>query len=127
MTNEEIMRSVFDAWEESIPAAQAAMRKHLTDDCLWEQPPAATTTGGAEAADLLGGMSAMGFQSMAVDLRNVVAVGDLVITERVDWMVKDDGARLGPLPVVGVTEFRDGRISAWREYFDSKALESLGG
>ena len=127
MTNEEVMRAVFDAWEDSIPAGQEAMRTYLTDDCVWDQPPVATTNGGAEAAELLGGMSAMGFQSMAVDLRNVVAAGDLVFTERVDWMVKTDGARLGPLPVVGVAEFRDGKISAWREYFDSKSLDFLGG
>jgi limonene-1,2-epoxide hydrolase len=31
------------------------------------------------------------------------------------------------LPVVGVAEFRDGKISAWREYFDSKSLDFLGG
>ena len=126
MTNEEVMREVFRAWEESIPAAQEAMRAYFTDDCLWEQPPVATTTGGAEAAELIGGMGAMGFQGMAVDLRNVVALGDLVVTERVDWMVKTDGSRMGPLPVVGVAEFRDGKISAWREYFDSKSLEFLG-
>jgi limonene-1,2-epoxide hydrolase len=127
MTNEEVMRAVFEAWEDSIPAAQEAMRTYLTDDCVWDQPPVATTKGGAEAAELLAGMSAMGFQSMAVDLRNVVAAGDLVFTERVDWMVKTDGSRLGPLPVVGVAEFRDGKISAWREYFDSKTLEGLSG
>ena len=126
MTNEEVMLEVFRAWEESIPAGQEAMRTHLTDDCVWDQPPVATTTGGAEAADLLSGMSAMGFQGVAVDLRNVAAIGDLVFTERVDWMVKTDGSRLGPLPVVGVAEFRDGKISAWREYFDSKTLEFLG-
>jgi limonene-1,2-epoxide hydrolase len=28
---------------------------------------------------------------------------------------------------VGITEFRDGKISAWREYFDSANLALLGG
>ena len=48
-----------------------------------------------------------------------------MFTERVDWMVRPDGSRAGPFPVVGVTEFRDGRISAWREYFDSRNLELI--
>ena len=26
------------------------------------------------------------------------------------------------IPVVGVTEFKDGKISEWREYFDTAAL-----
>jgi limonene-1,2-epoxide hydrolase len=29
------------------------------------------------------------------------------------------------MPVVGVTEFRDGKISAWREYFDTAPFEKL--
>ena len=48
-----------------------------------------------------------------------------MFTERVDWMVRADGSRLGPWTVVGVTEFRDGKISVWREYFDSRNLEML--
>ena len=40
-------------------------------------------------------------------------------------VLRADGSRLGPWPVVGVTEFRDGKISAWREYFDSRNLEML--
>jgi limonene-1,2-epoxide hydrolase len=127
MTNEEVLREVLRAWEESIAAGQAAMRKYFTDDCRWEQPPVPPTTGGDEAAELLGGMASMGFGGIAVELRNVAAVGDLVFTERVDWMVRTDGSRVGPWPVVGVTEFRDGKIAAWREYFDSKSLELLAG
>ena len=37
-------------------------------------------------------------------------------------LVTADGSLMGSVPVVGVTEFRDGKISAWREYFDTGAL-----
>jgi len=70
-------------------------------------------------------MPGMGFSGIDVDFRNVVAAGDVVCTERVDWMVRPDGSRVGPLPVVGVTEFRNGKISSWREYFDSANLALL--
>jgi limonene-1,2-epoxide hydrolase len=73
----------------------------------------------------MGTMEQMGFSSLAVEYRNVAAVGEVVFTERVDWMVRPDGSRAGPFPVVGVTEFRDGKISAWREYFDSRNLELI--
>ena len=36
-------------------------------------------------------------------------------------MIRPDGSLVGPFPVVGVTEFREGKISAWREYFDSRS------
>ena len=125
MTNEEVFRAVMTAWCEGIAEAQQAMRAYLTDDCPWEQVGLPTTTGGEEAAQLMGSMEAMGFCAMAVEFRNVASAGDVVFTERVDWMVRPDGSRLGPWPVVGVAEFRDGKISAWREYFDSRNLEML--
>ena len=101
-TNEDVIRAVLDSWGEGIEAAQAATRTHFAEDCRWEQTGLPTTTGGEEAAQLLGTMPAMGFSSIAVDYRNVLAVGDVVCTERVDWMVRPDGSRVGPLPVVGV-------------------------
>ncbi|HZQ83335.1 MAG TPA: limonene-1,2-epoxide hydrolase family protein [Acidimicrobiales bacterium] len=127
MANEDVLREVLRAWEEGIAASQQAFREHFTDDCRWEQAGMPTTTGPEEAAQLVGTMEQMGFTNMAVEFRNVAVAGDVVFTERVDWLVRADGTRLGPWPVVGVTEFRDGKISAWREYFDSRNLDMLGG
>jgi limonene-1,2-epoxide hydrolase len=124
-TNEDVIRAVLNSWGEGVEAAQAATRKHFADDCRWEQTGFPTTTGGEEAAQLLGGMPAMRISSIEVDMRNLVAAGDIVCTERVDWMIRPDGSRVGPFPVHGITEFRDGKISAWREYFDSASLSLL--
>ncbi len=42
--------------------------------------------------------------------------GDVVFTERVDRF--RIGGRTVSLPVAGVFELRDGKIAAWRDYFD---------
>jgi limonene-1,2-epoxide hydrolase len=42
--------------------------------------------------------------------------GDVVFTERVDTFVLANGKVT--LPVAGVFEMRDGKIAAWRDYFD---------
>ena len=125
MTNEEVLRAVLRAFGEGIAAAQEAMRVHLTDDCAWEMAGLRTTTGSDEAAQLFSSMEAVGFSSWTVEFRNVAVVGDIAFTERIDWLVRPDGSRLGPWPVVGVTEFRDGKISASREYYDSRNLEMI--
>ena len=117
--NEDVIRAVLQSWSQGVAAAQAATRVHFADDCVWEQTGFPTTTGPEEAARLFESMDAMGFTAVDVDYRNVVAAGDVVCTERVDWLVRADGSRVGPFPIVGVTEFRDGKISAWREYTDS--------
>jgi limonene-1,2-epoxide hydrolase len=45
--------------------------------------------------------------------------GDVVHTERVDRFLMGD--RNVVLPVAGVFEIRDGKIAAWRDYFDMQA------
>jgi limonene-1,2-epoxide hydrolase len=125
VSNEDVLRSVLQAWVEGIGASQEAIRAHFSEDCRWEQAGLPTTTGPEEAAQMMGTMQQMGFNSLDVEFRNVAVAGDVVFTERVDWLVRSDGSRVGPWPVVGVTEFRDGKISAWREYFDSRNLEML--
>jgi limonene-1,2-epoxide hydrolase len=124
--NEEVIRAVIEAWGEGIALSQEAIRQHFAHDCRWEQMGLPTTTGPEEAAELMGLLEQMGFASVAVEYRNVASIGQVVFTERLDWMVRSDGSRVGPFPVVGVTEFRGGRISAWREYYDSRNFDALG-
>ena len=119
VTNEDVMRAVLKSWGDGVDAAKAATREYFAEGAVWEQTGFPTTTGSDEAAELFNSMGAMGFTSVDVDFRNVVSAGDVVCTERVDWLVRPDGSRVGPLPIVGVTEFRNGKISSWREYFDS--------
>jgi limonene-1,2-epoxide hydrolase len=46
----------------------------------------------------------------------VASRGNVVFTERVDHFTVGD--RKVALPVAGVFEVRDGKIAAWRDYFD---------
>lgn len=50
------------------------------------------------------------------DVLNIAAAGDVVLTERVDRIWAGD--KHVDLPVAGVFEVRDGKIAAWRDYFD---------
>ena len=124
-SNEDVIRAVLTSWGEGLEAAAAATREHFADDCVWEQTSLPTTTGPEEAAQFLLSMGDMGFSAIEVEYRNVAASGDVVCTERVDHILRADGSRAGSFPVVGVTEFRDGKISSWREYFDSANLGQL--
>jgi limonene-1,2-epoxide hydrolase len=51
-----------------------------------------------------------------LDIRNQVASDDLVMNERVDSITLN--GQPVTLPIMGVFEIEDGRIKAWREYFD---------
>jgi limonene-1,2-epoxide hydrolase len=51
-------------------------------------------------------------------VRNIVADGSIVLTERVDVFVLPS-AKV-ELPVMGSFEVEEGKIAAWRDYFDMK-------
>jgi limonene-1,2-epoxide hydrolase len=124
-TNEDVLRAVLGACATSIEAAQVAFRQHFTDDCVWKQSGFPTTTGPEEAAGLLDNLSAsMNMARIDVEYLHVATGEDIVMTERLDWLVQHDGTRIGPGVVTSVTEFRDGRISAWREYFDTSGFST---
>ena len=58
-------------------------------------------------------------ESIAFEMRGIASSGDTVFTERVDHF-RIMGKRVA-LPVAGVFEIRDGKIAAWRDYFDMQS------
>ncbi|MCZ2110156.1 MAG: nuclear transport factor 2 family protein [Dehalococcoidia bacterium] len=57
-----------------------------------------------------------GWQQTVWEVTNIAADGNVVFAERIDRT--DAGGRHVDLPVVGVFEIHDGKIDAWRDYFD---------
>jgi limonene-1,2-epoxide hydrolase len=120
---ETALREVLDALSESVEHAQDAIRTHFADDCIWQQSGLPTTTGPDEAVALLDSLAeSIKMATLDVEYLHVASNDDVVFTERIDWLVTRDGDRLGPTVVVGVTEFKDGKIVHWREYFDTSGL-----
>lgn len=55
-----------------------------------------------------------------LQIRNMGSVGDVIMMERVDdFVYKGKHSRI---PVVGVMEISNGKIDAWREYYDKASL-----
>lgn len=54
---------------------------------------------------------------------NIAASDNAVLTERTENFTHRAGTKPGfELPVMGVFEFRDGKIAAWRDYFELSHL-----
>ena len=119
-SNEAVLCAVLSAWAVDLETAAVAFREHFTDDCVWDQGRTLpVTTGPEEAAQLWLGLGARGIATVEAEHRNVVVDGDVICTERVDHVVLADGSRARSVPTVAFHEFRDGKICAWREYFDT--------
>jgi limonene-1,2-epoxide hydrolase len=55
-------------------------------------------------------------QRIEFDILAIASVGDKVLTERVDRF--EMGSITMEIPVAGIFEIEDGKIAAWRDYFD---------
>jgi limonene-1,2-epoxide hydrolase len=94
-----------------------AIMDHFTDDAAYANVPMGPPHVGKPAIRAF----IEGFIGSATGIEFVVhhqveGVDGVVMNERTD--ILDIGGSHIELPVMGVFEFRDGRISAWRDYFD---------
>jgi limonene-1,2-epoxide hydrolase len=88
---------------------------YFADDAVYHNIPMAPAVGGDAIRAVLQ-LFVPASSSIEFDVLALAASGDLVFTERVDRFVMGD--RTVELPVAGVFEVRDGKIAAWRDYFD---------
>ena len=110
--NEQVVRDFLAAWSRLDVEELVA---YFTPDGTYHNMPLAPVSGHEALRPFIAGFAG-GWQSAEWELVNLVASGDLVVAERVDRAVA--GGKPITLPCCGVFEMRDGRIAAWRDYFD---------
>lgn len=114
--NGHVVRNLLDAWRRQ---AIDEILGYFTDDAICHPMPMQPLVGKPAIADGL----KMIFAQVAVEefkTLHQLERGDLVMNERVDRFTAGD--KRVNLPVMGVFELREGRIAAWRDYFDAAAL-----
>ena len=97
---------------------------YFTPDAVYHNIPVDPVVG----ADAIRGMFSMfttGVERIEFRVNNLAAIGNVVMTERVDVFVQPE--RTIELPVMGTFEVVDGKIAAWRDYFDLNQYMSQAG
>ena len=96
----------------------------VTDDVVYDNVPIGSVEGPAGIRQVLGGFLA---SATGIDwvVHRQVADGGTVMNERTDRF--EMGGSWHELPVMGVFEVVDGRITLWRDYFDMAPLQALLG
>lgn len=118
-TPSEIVTKFVDLWEED-DGFTRAVNAYFRDDTVWENHGLLTTTGKQEALGFYHEFSkATGMTGMKIDMLAIAQAGDKVLTERIDRIIDADGNEVMAVKVMGIFEIEDGRIAAWRDYFDT--------
>jgi len=88
---------------------------YLADDCFYHNIPMEPCVGKAAIRVFLEPFL-KGADTASFEIKHTTSAGNVVMNERVDHFVM--GPKKIDLPVAGVFEIRNGKIAAWRDYFD---------
>jgi limonene-1,2-epoxide hydrolase len=98
-----------------------ALMEFFADDAVYHNIPIAPVTGKDAIRTTIEGFAA-GVEKIEFEVRAIAPSGNTVLTERVDRFVNPD--KTIELPVMGTFEVVDGKITAWRDYFDLNQFTS---
>jgi limonene-1,2-epoxide hydrolase len=119
----EVVRRFCAAWSDNLAAGDLVA--FFTDDAVYHNIPLEPVVGRKDIADTIATFirpGAPGIESIEFRVINIAADGPVVMTERVD--VFQLPAKTFELPVMGIFEVGDGKIKAWRDYFDLNQFTS---
>ena len=122
----EVVRRFCAAWSENVGAVDLAA--FFSDDAVYHNIPLAPIIGREAIASTITSFirpGAPGIESIEFRVLNIAANGPIVMTERVDVFTLP--GKSFELPVMGTFEVKDGKIQAWRDYFDMNQFTSRMG
>ena len=122
----DVARRFRAAWSDNVGTAELAA--FFTDDAIYHNIPLAPVNGREAIANNISSFirpGAPGIESIQFRVINIAANGPIVMTERVDVFKLPH--KSFELPVMGTFEISDGKVKAWRDYFDANQFSSRRG
>lgn len=122
----DIVKTFLAMWE-TPGGIEKSLHDYFTPETVYENVGLSTTTGIDQAKAVFAGFSAsLGMATMWVENLHVSVAGDTVLTERIDHVRDQSGKTLMSIRVMGAFDVKQGKIVAWRDYFDTAGLASGG-
>ncbi|MEV6065609.1 SgcJ/EcaC family oxidoreductase [Nocardia sp. NPDC052001] len=107
-----LVRAMCAAWAKPDPDHIASF---FTEDAVYHNIPMEPVVGRVAIRDFIAGFAAA-LDGIDFTIHRQLVTGNLVMNERTDTL--RTAAAATDLPVMGTFEITDGKISAWRDYFD---------
>ena len=102
----------------------AKLVSYLSEEVLYHNIPWPPVTGHAGVRQVLGPfLEGPGRATVKMNIKNTTSSGNTVMNERLEEWTK--GSVKLDLPVLGVFELKDGKITHWRDYFDANSTQPL--
>jgi limonene-1,2-epoxide hydrolase len=98
------------------------LRTFLSDDVVYHNIPMEPAEGIDAAMTVINMFVAM-CESLEFEVHHLASDGNTVLTERTDTFTINGKAL--PLPVMGAFSISEGKITAWRDYFDMAQVTAM--
>lgn len=118
MSPEDVVKAFCEAWSRR---NVDELLNFFTTDAVYHNMPIAPVQGHDGIRNMLS-LFVPEADQITFEMVHIASSGNVVHTERVDTFVM--GEKTVVLPVAGVFELREGKIAAWRDYFDLGAWTS---
>ena len=119
LSEEALVREIFDSWEQGLDAILASWRRHCDDDIVWWNSARGELVGLTATLLAIENMAeATGAVHWRSSIRLLMARERVVFTERIDGVYREDGSAIAEVPIAGVIEIRGDKIASWRDYCD---------
>jgi limonene-1,2-epoxide hydrolase len=126
MTPIDTVTAFFARFSEGKEGLYDSLRRWFTPETIWDNVGLAVTTGPEQAIELAKQFEQqMGVSCVVIELRAIAATGNKVLTERIDHLIAADGTERWGAGVMGTFEIENGKIVAWRDYFDTARTQAL--
>jgi limonene-1,2-epoxide hydrolase len=115
MNPEDVVRAELDAWSR---LDINEIMSYFSDDAIWDNVPILAVSGREEIRKAV--RWALERTTHAdIEIINLVATGNVVLTERVDHLVVNNNSL--DVRVMGAFDVFGSKITSWRDYFDVHA------
>ena len=98
------------------------LRAYFSDDVVYHNIPMDPAVG-IDATMAVIDMFLGVCQGLEFEIHHLSSDGATVLTERTDTFTMQ--GKTAPLPVMGAFDVRDGKITAWRDYFDMGQVTAI--
>lgn len=114
-------------WE--VPGGfQRAVKRYFSNSTVYENIGISRTVGIEEACRFFEAFATdAGCEAVRVRMLAIAATEKYVLTERLDEILDINGNVLLSLPLMGIFEVHSGKLSAWRDYFDTGCMPAYRG
>ena len=115
---ERVVVGFLDGWGPGAwPHMLECYDRWMADDVSWENTGSPPTKGKQAAMDFLTKMhTTLEMEYCTARLHNMASRGNIVLTERTDYVHLSDGTVAIEIPIMGTFEIRDGKIARYADY-----------